>query len=144
VDRRLAAILAADVVGYSRLMGADEEGTLVALRAIRRELTTKVVISKWRIGMMFMLFSSHTSAGRECRVQTLQLSILRTTPADVQRRQLSQCAWSSHLNATTPRAAQNSGTWRGSRLASLMLRRPSTHARLCAANPFRRDCTLCS
>ena len=39
VDRRLAAILAADVVGYSRLMGADEEGTLVALKAIRRELS---------------------------------------------------------------------------------------------------------
>src|ERR1700757_3954394 len=38
VVRRLAAILAADVVGYSRLMGADEEGTLAALKAIRREL----------------------------------------------------------------------------------------------------------
>jgi len=38
VERRLAAILAADVAGYSRLMGADEEGTLAALRAIRREL----------------------------------------------------------------------------------------------------------
>ena len=38
VERRLAAILAADVAGYSRLMGADEEGTLVALTAIRREL----------------------------------------------------------------------------------------------------------
>jgi len=37
--RRLAAILAADVVGYSRLMGVDEEGTLVALKAIRRELS---------------------------------------------------------------------------------------------------------
>ena len=36
--RRLAAILAADVAGYSRLMGADEEGTLAALRTIRREL----------------------------------------------------------------------------------------------------------
>jgi adenylate cyclase len=38
VERRLAAILAADVAGYSRLMGEDEEGTLSALRAIRREL----------------------------------------------------------------------------------------------------------
>jgi TolB-like protein/class 3 adenylate cyclase len=38
VARRLAAILAADVAGYSRLIGADEEGTLAALRAIRREL----------------------------------------------------------------------------------------------------------
>jgi class 3 adenylate cyclase len=36
--RRLAAILAADVAGYSRLMGIDEEGTLAALKAIRREL----------------------------------------------------------------------------------------------------------
>ena len=39
VERRLAAILAADVAGYSRLMGADEEGTLAALKALRRELT---------------------------------------------------------------------------------------------------------
>jgi len=37
--RRLAAIIAADVAGYSRLMGADEEGTLEALKAIRRELS---------------------------------------------------------------------------------------------------------
>jgi adenylate cyclase len=36
--RRLAAILAADVVGYSRLMGADEEGTLERLKTLRREL----------------------------------------------------------------------------------------------------------
>ena len=36
--RRLAAILAADVAGYSRLMGADEEGTLGRLKAYRREL----------------------------------------------------------------------------------------------------------
>jgi adenylate cyclase len=38
VQRRLAAVLAADVAGYSRLMGADEEGTLARLRSIRREL----------------------------------------------------------------------------------------------------------
>ena len=37
VERRLAAILAVDVAGYSRLMGEDEEGTLGALRAVRRE-----------------------------------------------------------------------------------------------------------
>ena len=39
VERRLAAILVADVVGYSRLIGADEEGTLAALKTIRRETT---------------------------------------------------------------------------------------------------------
>ena len=38
VQRRLAAIIAADVVGYSRLMGADEEGTLARLNALRSEL----------------------------------------------------------------------------------------------------------
>jgi adenylate cyclase len=38
VERRLAAILAADVVGYSRLMGQDETGTLAALRKLRSEL----------------------------------------------------------------------------------------------------------
>jgi TolB-like protein/class 3 adenylate cyclase/Flp pilus assembly protein TadD len=38
VERKLAAILAADVAGYSRLMGADEEGTLARLKALRREL----------------------------------------------------------------------------------------------------------
>ena len=36
--RRLAAILAADVAGYSRLVGADEEGTLERLEALRAEL----------------------------------------------------------------------------------------------------------
>lgn len=37
-DRRLAAILAADVVGYSRLMNRDEAGTLASLKAYRQEL----------------------------------------------------------------------------------------------------------
>jgi TolB-like protein len=38
VERRLAAIIAADVVGYSRLMGKDETGTLERLKSLRREL----------------------------------------------------------------------------------------------------------
>jgi class 3 adenylate cyclase len=38
LQRRLAAILSADVVGYSRLMGIDEAGTLPRLNALRREL----------------------------------------------------------------------------------------------------------
>src|ERR1700723_1717532 len=38
LQRRLAAILSADVVGYSRLMGIDEAGTLARLKAIRRDL----------------------------------------------------------------------------------------------------------
>jgi TolB-like protein/Flp pilus assembly protein TadD len=43
MERRLAAILAADVVGYTRLMGEDEAGTLVALKAHREELIDPTV-----------------------------------------------------------------------------------------------------
>ena len=38
MERRLAAILATDVVGYSRLIRADEEGTLAALKTLRADL----------------------------------------------------------------------------------------------------------
>src|SRR6516165_5781579 len=49
-SRRLAAILAADVAGYSRLVGADEEGTLERLKALRRELLDpKIAEHKGRI-----------------------------------------------------------------------------------------------
>ena len=41
--RRLAAILAADVAGYSRLMGVDEEGTLQRLKALRAELVDRTI-----------------------------------------------------------------------------------------------------
>jgi adenylate cyclase len=43
VDRRLTTILAADVAGYSRLTGADEEGTVSRLRTLRQELIDPVI-----------------------------------------------------------------------------------------------------
>src|SRR5579862_4405401 len=43
VERRLAAILAADVAGYSRLMGNDEIGTLAALKTYRREIVDPAI-----------------------------------------------------------------------------------------------------
>jgi adenylate cyclase len=50
VDRRLAAIFAGDIAGYSRLMGADEEGTLSRLNAHRREfLEPKIADHRGRI-----------------------------------------------------------------------------------------------
>jgi adenylate cyclase len=50
VERRLAAILAADVVGYTRLMGNDEEGTLAALKAHREEfIEPKIADHKGRL-----------------------------------------------------------------------------------------------
>jgi adenylate cyclase len=45
VERRLAAVLAADVAGYSRLMGADEEGTLARLKAARKALVDPSIAS---------------------------------------------------------------------------------------------------
>ncbi len=43
VERRLAAVLAADVAGYSRLMGADEEGTLARLKEVRKTLVDPTI-----------------------------------------------------------------------------------------------------
>jgi adenylate cyclase len=50
LERRLTAILAADVAGYSRLMGMDEEGTLAALKKVRREVADpKIAENRGRI-----------------------------------------------------------------------------------------------
>ena len=43
VERRLAAILAADVAGYSRLTGADEEGTITRLRMLRKDVVDPTI-----------------------------------------------------------------------------------------------------
>src|SRR5450432_1893352 len=43
MNRRLAAVLAADVAGYSRLMGSDEEGTLARLKAVRKALVDPTI-----------------------------------------------------------------------------------------------------
>jgi adenylate cyclase len=43
VERRLTAVLAADVAGYSRLMGTDEEGTLARLKAVRKALVDPTI-----------------------------------------------------------------------------------------------------
>ncbi len=48
MERRLAAIMAIDVVGYSRLIRADEEGTIAALQALRADQTGRIHISDFR------------------------------------------------------------------------------------------------
>ena len=45
VERRLAAVLAADVARYSRLLGANEEGTLSRLKAVRKDLVDPAIAS---------------------------------------------------------------------------------------------------
>ncbi len=47
IQRHLAAILAADVAGYSRLMGEDESATLAALRQLRTELRGPLAASQF-------------------------------------------------------------------------------------------------
>jgi adenylate cyclase len=87
--RRLAAILAADVAGYSRLMGADEEGTLNRLKAHRRELIDPKIaehhgrIVKTTGDGMLVEFSSVVAAVR-CAVEIQRAMIDRdaTTPED--------------------------------------------------------------
>ena len=77
VERRLSAILAADVAGYSRLMAADEEGTLAGLRTHRRELIdAKIAEHRGRIVKttgdgMLIEFQSVVDAAR-CAVEVQQ------------------------------------------------------------------------
>ena len=89
--RRLAAILAADVAGYSRLMGADEEGTLEALKAIRRELAyPKIKEHRGRIVKttgdgLLIEFSSVVDAVR-CAVQVQEAMAERNAGVPEARR----------------------------------------------------------
>jgi adenylate cyclase len=89
--RRLAAILAADVAGYSRLMGADEEGTLERLKALRRELVDpKIAEHKGRIVKttgdgMLVEFASAVDAVR-CAVAVQQAMPERNTGAAADNR----------------------------------------------------------
>ena len=91
VERRLAAILAVDVAGYSRLMGEDEEGTLAALRAVRRELgDPKIAEHRGRIVKttgdgLLVEFASVVDAVR-CAVEVQREMLARNAAAPAQRR----------------------------------------------------------
>ena len=82
----LAAFLAADVAGYSRLMGSDEEGTLVALKAIRRDvIDPKIAAHRGRIVKttgdgILIEFSSVVDALR-CAVEVQQAMAKRNAGA---------------------------------------------------------------
>ena len=91
VERRLAAILAVDVAGYSRLMGADEEGTLAALKAIRRELgDPKIAAHRGRIVKttgdgLLIEFASVVDAVR-CAVEVQRGMVARNADLPAERR----------------------------------------------------------
>ena len=62
VERRLTAILAADVAGYSRLTGSDEEGTLARLKAHRSALVDpKINEHRGRIVRAFFVWAESNS-----------------------------------------------------------------------------------
>jgi adenylate cyclase len=87
VQRRLAAILAADVFGYSRLMGADEEGTLRRLKAVRAGLIDPTIaahsgrIVKTTGDGMLVEFASVVDAMR-CAIAWQAVMAERTEPVD--------------------------------------------------------------
>src|SRR6516164_4929872 len=91
VERRLAAILAVDVAGYSRLMGEDEEGTLAALRAARHELSDpKIAEHRGRIVKttgdgLLVEFASVVDAVH-CAVEVQREMIARNAAVPAQRR----------------------------------------------------------
>jgi adenylate cyclase len=89
VERRLAAVLAADVVGYSRLMASDEEGTLARFNVLRRQFLEPTIaehrgrIVKRTGDGLLIEFGSAIDATR-CAVQTQQGMAKRNenVPAD--------------------------------------------------------------
>ena len=76
VQRRLAAVLAADVAGYSRLMGLDEERTLAQLKTVRKTLVDPTIaahrgrIVKTTGDGMLVEFASAVDAAR-CAIEDL-------------------------------------------------------------------------
>src|SRR5260370_40937547 len=91
IERRLAAILAAEVAGYSRLMGADEEGTLAQLKAHRRAgFDPKIAEHRGRIVKttgdgMPVEFASVVDAVR-CAVEVQQAIPEHDTPVEAESR----------------------------------------------------------
>jgi adenylate cyclase len=89
--RRLAAILAADVVGYSRLIGADEQGTLNRLRAIRTEIVDPSIaqyrgrIVKTTGDGLLVEFSSVVDA-LQCATEVQAVMAERNTGIDTEKR----------------------------------------------------------
>jgi adenylate cyclase len=71
--RRLAAILAADVVGFSKLIGEDEGGTLAALREIRKGIVNPVLAEHG--GRTFKLMGDGMLAEFPSAVQALRAAI---------------------------------------------------------------------
>ena len=87
--RRLAAILAADVVGYSRLMGEDETGTLAQLKTLRKEVfDPRTAEHNGRIvkttgdGVLVEFASAVDATECAIKIQRVLLGAMKTCPKD--------------------------------------------------------------
>ena len=91
MERRLAAILAADVVGYSRLMGADESGTLRRLTELRQEILEPLIAEHNRHTVKLMGDGVHMAFGSvvdgvtlaveaQCAMRDLESSVKTALP----------------------------------------------------------------
>jgi class 3 adenylate cyclase len=101
--RRLAAILAAGVVGYSRLVGEDEAATLAALKEIRKSIVNPVLAQ--HAGRVFKLIGDGLLAEFPSAVQALRAAIgmqegMRQRNAEQSSRRRSKCA-SACIRATS-------------------------------------------
>jgi adenylate cyclase len=90
-QRRLAAIVSADVAGYSRLMGRDEGGTLAALKVLRQEVVDPAIAShggrivKTTGDGLLLEFPSVVNAVR-CAVEMQTAMVTKTTDVPADRR----------------------------------------------------------
>jgi hypothetical protein len=125
MERRLSAIMAADVVGYSRLMGANEVGTLQALKEHRSQLVDPTIaeyqgrIVKLTGDGMLVEFTSVVSAvecavdvQREMRTSSSMTTIFSatesTSPRDL-KASPGQAAW--RCRARSAKTSATSSTW---------------------------------
>ena len=126
VDRRLAAILAADVVGYSRLIGADEEGTLARINDLRRDFWEPKIaehrgrIVRWIGDGVLIEFASVVGAAR-CAFE-IQSGMDERNSAGPQTN-VSSCASASTLAISSSTvttflvmASTSLHDWKGSRI----------------------------
>ena len=137
--RRLAAILAADVAGYSRLMGTDEEGTLERLKALRRELLDPKIAEhhgrtvKTTGDGMLVEFASVVDAAR-CAVAVQQVMAERNIGVEADKRIELRIGINlgdvivegDDLYGDGVNIAANSSTRRSASMAAVSSRRPGT------------------
>ena len=102
IQRRLAAILAADVVGYSRLMEADEAGTLAALKSRRRDVLDPLVARHQ--GRIFKITGDGVlvefAQRRQCRAMRRRSATGWPRPMAISQRIATSCCASASIWAT--------------------------------------------